>query len=298
MNNHIDYEWCDETKFSYISLPNKINYKRDIKIQDEILFSLVCKWILNVCQLIEDESWDVYSIPLNPKNVEEKLSMEEILADISLMELLSWDWLDRTIFPHNDERSKTWETVVWNNLRIYPNWVYSIFDIWIFNSEKRNNENITKTLWQSIKNLHWDVDNIIYPINFFIESELLWEKYWNRILKKVEEFLKRYDSVEWKSVFLAQIRQSVKPRQFVPQRVNDILWNAKDFWYKKDEEKYENFIKTLKRLKAIFSKNNKALEKYISSKKVFEEEVRIQIRKILEWVDKAFFEKVVKEELA
>jgi hypothetical protein len=297
MNNHIDYEWCDETKFSYISLPNKINYKRDVKIQDEILFSLVCKWILNVCQLIEDESWDVYSIPLNPKNVEEKIEIEEILADLSLAELLSWDTWDRSIIPGNDYRSKSWENITGNNLRIYHSWIYSIFDFDDTTLWNIKYKEILAKLWESITNLYWDYNDLIAYPSYFINVWLLSELYWNRILKKVEEFLKRYDSVEWKNLFLAQIRQSVKPRQFAPQRVNDILWNAKDFWYKKDEEKYENFIKTLKRLKAIFSKNNKALEKYISSKKFSEEEIRKKIRDLAEWFNKAFLKRVIEEEL-
>ncbi len=82
-----------------------VTYKRTPYIH-EILVSLLVRGILNISEIFQSQGM-AYSIaqPLNMGD--ERLSLEEILADICLIEVLTGNSGDRMVAPlSNDRRNK------------------------------------------------------------------------------------------------------------------------------------------------------------------------------------------------
>ncbi len=275
--------------YSLLDIPEQqITYNRWEHISEEVFFSLLCNWILNVCQLLQNKEWNDISIPINPEDIDEKLAMQEILADISLVELLSSNSWDRTIFPSEDYRNTNWETITPNNCRIFTSWSYSVFDIEEVNLRNIPKSKILHNLYESIKSLYWDIGgkfslDIHINSEYFINMGLLNHVYWERILKKVREFLDRYDNNKWKELFFCQISHSVLPVNLARNEINSKISKLEDIWFDKDLEKYNNFIATLKNIEDVFLNDSDALQNYLcNSRKIVLEDIAYHTKWLIE----------------
>ncbi|MFA5917003.1 MAG: hypothetical protein WC850_02065 [Candidatus Gracilibacteria bacterium] len=273
--------------YSFLDIPEQqITYDRGKHISEEVFFSLLCNGILNVCQLLQNKEGNDISIPINPECVDEKLVMQEILADISLVELLSSNSWDRTIFPSEDSRNTNGETITPNNCRIFSSGSYSVFDIDNVKLKNIPKSKILHNLYESIKSLYGDIGTSPLDIHisseYFINIGLLNHVYGKRILKKVREFQDRYDNNKGKELFLRQISHSEFPVNFVRNEIKSIISKLEDIWFDKDLEKYNNFIATLKNIEDVFLNDSEALENYLcNSKKIILEDIAYHTRSLI-----------------
>lgn len=271
--NNLNNDLFDPTKVSYLVPPEwQINFKKSYIFEwqkfdpsIEILISLICNWILNVSQVIMTDEYEVTSIPINPEKVEEKLSYQEVLADIVLYQLLSWDY-DRDILLSSNNIS--WNKICFHNCDISSS-SYSIFDICDFWPEITEDE-VFYLIFEIIRSLYDNdfLDNINFFDEIFLSPEendfvSIWKQgFFQRMLSKVDEFLERYDNEDWKKLFL---RQKAKSLNF--KNTPSYIKKEKDIWFDEDLERYNNLIFSLKSIKSIISWDNirnKALE-YLGS---------------------------------
>ncbi len=276
-------QWVDPTIYSLLGIPEGIvKYQRSAQIiKEEILLSHLCKGIINFCDLVRDNSWRVFSIPLNPDFVEEHLDITEILADIALLEVLTGNTWDRSIVPWYDYRSESGEFITGNNCRLFHQWTYSIFDIddVEFRSLWRNS--MLKAFYISIKNLYY-ISDLPWASTQLLELDVTDEEFWDRIISRVHLFLERYDNPEWKKLFLRQIAHSSSDYRNTQKRVLILLRWKEDVWFDEDREMYERFIALLRMIQDIFSQNNRALSEYIEkNKEVLKEELITTWRQLL-----------------
>jgi len=245
-------EVFDPTKATYLSPPDNqknfelpcFDWERYFKhYQDTQHFtSLLCNWILNVSQIIKKWKSNI-SIPINEKLVSEKLSYQEIISDIVLYQLITWEQ-DRSILLKSDMKSM-WE-IQSHNCLIFREWTYSIFDIGDNGFKLEENEifrQIVYSLRELYDNKYLDEFNFYDCLflspeeNNFINIWTQW--FFQRMLSKVKEFLNRYDWEEWKDFFITQKKYSC------PDEDN-----------KKILDRYNNLIYTLKNIKKVISQDN------------------------------------------
>lgn len=271
--NNFNNNLFDPTKVSYLVPPEwQINFKKSYIFEwqkfdpsIEILISLICNWILNVSQVVMTDEYEVTSIPINPEKVEEKLSYQEVLADIVLYQLLSEEY-DRDLLLSSEQVS--WSKIWFHNCNIFER-SYSIFDIYDF-WPKVYEKDVFKLIFEIIRSLYNNefLDDIELFNNIFISPEendsiSIWKHgFFERMLLKVNEFLERYDNEEWKTFFLRQVAKSLNFKN-MPSDFKE----EKDIWYDKDLERYNNLVFSLKNIKSVISWSdikNKALE-YLGS---------------------------------
>ena len=248
----------NSSKITYLYPPdNQVNYSREhspifLKWQNksynwrktwqaETFVSLMCHWILNVSQVLDIWHYEKVSIPILETTCDEKLSIQEILSDIVLYELITDD-NDHSIVLDNDERAKDWNIIKWHNCIIYKEGTYSLFDT-IDHWNKIEKEEVKDKIISSIRN--------ILDKEFLADADEWYhyfEWFFDRMLLNVNEFLNNYDWEEWRSFFL---RQVVKARDY--NTIPKDLKKKDDIWFDEDIERYENLIFTLKNIKEVIS---------------------------------------------
>lgn len=259
MNNSFD-----PTKATYLEPPeNQTNYELSSTVWDthfiwsqnvQHFTSLLCHWILNVSQVLK--KWqDNVSIPIREELIEEKLSFQEILADIVLYQLITWDW-DRDLLPMSWKN--TWWKIQLHNCLIFNWWNYSIFDIYDY-CEIVEEDEVLRKIIHNIRLLHdnkylddpdfFDWLFLSPEENDYINTWKQW--FFQRMQSKIEEFLVRYDWEEWKTFFIMQKQYSCPDED-----MKSII------------ERYEELIYTLKNIKKVISQAN---IREIALKKVWED---------------------------
>ncbi len=254
---------ADPTKFSHISLlDNWIHYRRfygkknrpkaTMDLKNEVLVAHICRWIINVCELVEDAG-EYYSIPIYPENITKRMDFIQIIWDLSLLSILfEWNNPDRWIIPRDDTRSKTNENITAGNCRIFQNGSYSVFDVlykdvWILDIDK-----IPHYFLEILSALYTVEDlEIFSSIESFRESWILDGDFWKHILNKCTEFLDQYWWEEGYYLFKAQMIK--------------VKWNS-HFILSDCEKKYYNFMTNLRNIHKVFSKDICAVFSYLSSK--------------------------------
>jgi hypothetical protein len=261
--NSPENHFFDPTKATYIHPPeDQYNYPKSTEIwigrkysQIETFTSLMCNWVLNVSQILNIWNDEKISIPINPELVKEKLSFQEILSDIVLYQLITWED-DRILIPTSC--AKNWKYVNFHNCEIFHSWTYSIFDIYDFwpriSKDEVLNEIITNIRYLYRNDFMDDLD--IFECLFIEPDENnfinIWKKgFFQRMLWKVDEFLERYEWEEWKKFFL---RQKARSTDYI--NIPKWLYDKEDIWYDEDLERYENLIFTLKNIKEVISQEN------------------------------------------
>lgn len=248
----------DPTKVTFLYPPEwQHNYEDELfRLNEksiEIFTSLIFNWILNVSQILDAWGKKRISIPINPEFVDEKLSFLEILSDIVLYQLITWED-DRWIHLTNDKRTKNWEYIKSHNCIIFSKGTYSIFDIYKF-IHKIPKDEVFKKIFLNIRELYsndfFTRDDFYFLLCAWFDDEIWKNNFFWRMLLKVNEFLERYDWDEWKKFFLRQKAHSVNS-DWMPSQLNE----KEDFWYDKDEEEYENLIFTLKNIKEVISQDD------------------------------------------
>lgn len=68
---------------------DRVSYEKERMESDEFFFSLLCNGILNVCQVIRDTKGRLHSIPILESDNHESLLFSEIIADLSLVGVIS-----------------------------------------------------------------------------------------------------------------------------------------------------------------------------------------------------------------
>ncbi|MDD3303015.1 MAG: hypothetical protein PHN31_05635 [Candidatus Gracilibacteria bacterium] len=242
----------DPTKATYLEEPNdQKNYELSFLVgeryfqsnQDVQYFtSLLCNGILNVSQIVVKGKNNI-SIPINIKQVQEKLSYQEILSDLVLYELITGEE-DRSLLPVSGE--KTLGSVGPHNCIIFREGNYSIFDIYDF-GKKIDENDVLRQIVYTIRNLY--DNNYLDEIDFFDQLFLSPEEnpsvsigkqgFFQRMQSKIDEFLNRYDGEEGKKFFIIQKLHSC------PEEEKDVI-----------DERYEELIYTLKNVKKVISQDN------------------------------------------
>lgn len=245
----------DPTKATYLKPPeDQTNYTIPFTVWEKYFpwsqnvqhfTSLLCHWILNVSQVLK--AWkDNVSIPIREELVEEKLSFQEILADMVLYQLITWDW-DRNLLPMSWK--KTWWKIQLHNCLIFSSWSYSIFDINDFWDvvEVIKEGDVLKEIIHNIRllydNKHLDDPDFFNWLFLTPEEDdynSVWKQwFFQRMLAKIDEFLARYDWEEWKQFFIIQKQYSCPDESI--EEIN---------------KRYELLIITLKNIKKIISQDN------------------------------------------
>jgi len=264
----------DPTKISHIWVPNRRKYKLDTKYEDEIIISLIFRWIINVCEVVQDWENNTFSIPINPEQVEERLEYNEIIADILLYQVLSW-CQDRKLIYQDDYRSDFWEHIWPHNCRIFPQGTYSIFDIvWTFPKIPRNQ--VEAVFYYELRYLFWYDDNESRSLQDFFDTDLaMAEKMKDRILKNARKLLERYEWEGGKKFFLTQCAQASFPYNSKPWSFIKGLSEKEDFWYDGELEIYDNLVFSLTNIITVFEEWYYDL---FSSKEFIREDCRNKFR--------------------
>jgi len=243
----------DPTKVSYFQIPDwqfsqdkKSNWVWDRRAH---FIYLACTWILNVAPHIK--SWDSYhSLYLNPKNIEDVLLYEEILADIVLYQALIEWWSDRMLALANDYRSKLYP-ISCQNILLHPTGKYTIYDIeqlyeWTeYISKQKVIPLILKHILSILNIQDYNVDDLF-------EMDLIDSKFSNRITNRLACFLERYNDSKWKDLYREQI-----------------IYTGTDIEKQNIQKHYETFIWNMKTILDVFIDDPKCIQRYIVENKDF-----------------------------
>ncbi len=243
-NSKVTYLVPPPEQINYIQNYNPASYKWRESWRVKTFVSHLCHWILNVSQALDVWYNKKISIPINPQNVEERLMFQQILADIVLYQLITWD-NDRHITYDNDDRAKDWNVIKWHNCIIFREWTYSIFDIFDFWSSL-SKEKVLEEIIISVRDL---LENYYMDDQDQRDHIFLW--FFDRMLVKVDMFLELYWWETWRKFFLRQVAHSRDPEPIL----HDIQ-GKDDIWYDMDIERYEALIYTLNNIREVISIQN------------------------------------------
>lgn len=268
-------ESVDPTQISYISLPPRDEiFKLEENYNDDTIISLIFRWIINVCQIIEDSEGNAYSVPIRPENIREKLEFNEIIADIVLYQVISW-CQDRKLTYQDDRRSDFWENIWPHNCRIFSQGTYSIFDI-LWDIKAIPLHQIEARFYEDLKYIFSYESSEDRSLQDFVDFDAaMGDEMKDRILKNTTKLLDRYQWTEWKKLFHTQYAQAGTPYQ---QKAWDFIKNLsdkEDLWYKHELQDYENLITTLTNIKIFFEEN---YETVFSSLDFIKEDARVKFR--------------------
>ena len=252
----------DPTITSYLLPPDEqVNYKvtfdkeLDSKYswQNEMLTSLIFRGVLNVNQVLIMSETEMVKIPFNSDNITQKLSLQEIVADIVLYQILSWD-NDRKIKYTEDARDISWETIKWHNCIIYSKWTYSIFDVYLFNTAIEKNDVISSIIDNIIEltEENWlcvseSLEDFLYPLRWEEDKSFFF-----RIRKQSDKLYSMYSWKEGKALFIRQIAKSESMWKNPHAHISD----NEDVIYDKDIEEYDRFILNLENIISVISWEN------------------------------------------
>lgn len=268
--------------YSTIEISDDMRLYERIPYTHEILVSLLVRWIVNISEIVRIKG-KAYSLaqPLNMGH--EKLWIEEILADICLIEVLTGNSGDRSIVPFsNDVRNQHGEHVTGNNCRVYHDGTYSVFDIDSLEFRKLWENDVLYEFYLALSRMY-GVEDMPQKSSFLLYYELPSEKFWNRVANRVKLFLERYDCEDGEKLFLRQIAHASSDYRSVTPETLKKLEGKEDVWFTEDEELYKNFIYLLHSIYSIFSQNSYVLSEYIDrSRRVILKEIRETVIALME----------------
>lgn len=249
----------DPTITSHLLPPDEqINYKvtfdkeLDSKYswQNEMLTSLIFRGVLNVNQVLILSESEMVKIPFNLDNITQKLSLQEIVADIVLYQMLSWD-NDRKIKYTEDDRDISWEVIKWHNCIIYSKWTYSIFDVYSFNTTIDKTDvipsiidNIIELTEENWLCVAYNLEDFLYPLKWKEDKNFFF-----RMKKQCEKLYSIYSWIEGRALFVRQIAKSESMWKNPPAQI----FNKEDFLYDEDIKEYERFILNLENIMSVIS---------------------------------------------
>jgi hypothetical protein len=255
------YKVADSTQISHLQIPKDTTvYKRihspnpqsnQTSLKDEVFVSYLCRWTLNMCELIEKD-WDFYSLPMYPKNINRRMNFIELVWELALFSILfEGTSPDRCIIPRDDRRSNTNEHITGGNCRIFQEGSYSIFDV-LFKDVWTISKEGVPLLFLEVFSALYEVENVetFTSIESFMESGLLDQDFWNHIIQKCSEFLEKYEWEDWKNFFFSQMKKSMWMNAFSQQKCDSY---------------YQKFMANLKNIQSVFLDDNCCISSYISS---------------------------------
>jgi len=197
------------------------DYLLDKESEVQYFVSLLTRWILPTCE-IHKHKWEFHSLSMNHAFIHENISIPELVADLVLLHILtdSHELIDRGFYNYCE-----WEQ---ENF-IYRDWSLSIFDleieIWDLGIDTSR---IGKVILQHIsrisRHLWADESNKFKELVRCKNNRYL---FLNRLRIKIEIFLEKYSSDDWKDFFMLILNRSWASNEYERKWITpEILYNT------------------------------------------------------------------------